>query len=51
MYTGEQTVNPNSIETNQGLFLSLHANHHNANKQIWGLNTNVKFKVNQAPHK
>ena len=40
----------NSIETNQGLFHSLNAHRHNANKYVLELNMKVKFKVNQAPN-
>ena len=39
----------NSIETNQELFHSLNAHHHNANKSFLELKMGAKFKVNQAP--
>ena len=51
MCTGLETVKQslNSIETEQQLFHSLNAHHHNANKSFLELKMRAKFKVNQTP--
>ena len=52
MCTGVETVKQSlkSIETNQGMFHNLNAQHHKGNKQVSELKKKAKFKVYQAPN-